>query len=93
MVNKNKFPIGRLVGTPGALEAFSRNSVEISTFIARHLSGDWGDVDREDAALNDLALTQGSRLLSAYTLPDKTRIWIITEADRSVTTVVLPSEY
>jgi hypothetical protein len=61
--------------------------------LRRHWRGDWGDVDAEDKAENDYSLMHDLRLLSAYTLADGTRIWIITEADRSVTTILLPSEY
>ena len=61
--------------------------------LARHLSGQWGDLDAHDQQANDAALRDGSRLLSAYTLDDGTRIWVLTEADRSSTCVLLPSEY
>ena len=61
--------------------------------IARHQRGDWGTVDAEDWASNDRSLVEGTRLLSAYTLPGETKIWIITEADRSSTTLLLPEEY
>ncbi len=63
------------------------------TYLSRHLTGDWGDLDAEDVAGNEVSLREGFRLLSAYHLPDGTRIWIITEADRSVTTLLLPDEY
>ncbi len=59
----------------------------------RHRTGDWGEVDSEDWAANDQAVTQGERVLSAYTLKDGVRLWIITEADRAATTILLPSEY
>ena len=62
-------------------------------FLARHVVGDWGDLDEDDRAENELSIREGFRLLSAYHLRDGTRIWIITEADRSSTTVLLPSEY
>jgi hypothetical protein len=61
--------------------------------VARHLAGDWGDVDRADAAANDEALQLGERILSVYRLRGCATIWIITEADRSATTILLPSEY
>lgn len=85
-----KFPTGRLVSTPGALEAFKME--EIETAFARHVSCDWGDLCEEDKQANETALLEGSRLLSSYKL-DKRELWIITEADRSVTTCLLPSEY
>jgi hypothetical protein len=61
--------------------------------VSRHLTGDWGDLEVEDKVENELSLREGFRLLSAYHLPDGTKVWIITEADRSVTTVLLPDEY
>ena len=88
------FPFGQLVATPGALEVLRRNpSVSLWTCLSRHLTGDWGDVDEHDRAENELSLREGFRLLSAYSLPDGKRIWIITEADRSATTLLLPDEY
>ena len=62
-------------------------------YLVRHIAGDWGDVDEHDRRENELSLIHGFRLLSAYTLYSGTKIWIITEADRSVTTVLLPEEY
>jgi hypothetical protein len=90
---ERKFPLGQLVATPGAAEAFTRNTQEPSEFLRRHWRGDWGTLDQEDIAENELSLTVSLRLLSAYTLKDGTHIWIITEADRSATTILLPSEY
>ena len=87
------FSLGQLVATPGALDALQRNNQEPSEFLQRHLSHDWGDLDGEDKKENDYSVQHGFRILSAYTLEDQTRIWIITEADRSVTTILLPSEY
>jgi hypothetical protein len=85
-----RFLPGRIVITPGALAALSVEAVQAA--LRRHLSGDWGDVDRHDAAENDLSLQQGFRLLSAYRDGD-TKFWIITEADRSATTILLPEDY
>jgi hypothetical protein len=62
-------------------------------FMARHQAGDWGEVPQEDRQENEFSLQHGFRLLSAYTLNTEVRIWIITEADRSATTILLPSEY
>jgi hypothetical protein len=90
---KHRFSLGHVVSTPGAVEAFSRTAEMFLTYLARHAGGDWGDLDREDKALNDQAVTHGGRLVSAYRLCDQTKIWIITEADRSVTTFLLPEEY
>ena len=88
-------PLGRLVATPGVMALLTDAAAQtaLASCIDRHASGDWGNVCAEDAAANDRAVTQGARVLSAYTLPGDTKIWIITEADRSVTTVLLPEEY
>ena len=88
-----KFPLGQLVATPGALQAMKEAEVSFLPYIRRHLEGDWGDVCPEDAGENELSLEQGFRLLSAYRLPGGCKIWIITEADRSATTILLPEEY
>jgi hypothetical protein len=94
-----KFALGQIVSTPGALEACTAEHLQRCLF--RHSRGDWGCVDKEDAATNDEAVTAGFRILSAYPIdpskPSKgfgeNTLWIITEADRSVTTFLLPSEY
>jgi hypothetical protein len=86
-------PLGQIVSTPGALDALAKASQSGAELIDRHRSGDWGEVDSGDWALNDRALIDGDRVLSAYRLKDDTRIWIITESDRSVTTLLLPEEY
>jgi len=87
------FPLGQLVATPGALDAIWRNSAGAWAYLSRHVTGDWGALDRADAAENALSLREGLRLLSAYPLPDGTRLWIITDAHRSATTLLLPDEY
>ena len=86
-----KFPLGQLVMTQGASSALS--VADITAAVRRHVQGDWGEVDQEDWRENDLSLEEGFRLLSAYTSEGGEQFWIITEADRSVTTVLLPSEY
>ena len=88
-----KFPLGQVVATPGALAALQGTGENPLTFVQRHAQGDWGDLDEEDKQENEFSLTRNLRLLSAYALMDGTRIWIITEADRSATTILLPSEY
>jgi hypothetical protein len=88
-----KFPLGRLVATPGALAALERTSQSAFEFLNRHVNGDWGELDDADCQENELSLKQGFRILSAYRLNDQTKIWIITEADRSATTILLPEEY
>jgi hypothetical protein len=79
--------------TPGALEALERNEQHAHTLLGRHQSADWGDLAAADRAENDRAAIQSTRILSAYRLTDETRIWIITEADRSSTCILLPDEY
>ena len=92
-----KFPLGRIVATPGALSAFQESGEEPGTYLQRHISGDWGDVCAEDRQENERSLIHGWRLLSAYTLSNGTKIWIITEAIndgiRESTCILLPSDY
>lgn len=88
-----KFSPGSIVATPGALEAFRASGEEPLPFLQRHLTGDWGELDEHDCRENELSFEHGWRILSCYRLSDGTRIWIITEADRSVTTLLLPEEY
>ena len=88
-----KFPLGKLVATPGALDALERTGQSPLEFLSRHASGDWGEVCEADKKENDFSVRNGFRLLSAYRLRDGTKIWIITEADRSATTILLPEEY
>jgi len=85
-------PLGRLLSTPGAIEAMAKAGQEPLELINRHRTGDWGEVDAHDWAANDQAIIQGERVLSAYTLKDSVRIWIITESDRAATTLLLPDE-
>lgn len=94
------FPLGQIVATPGALDA-SRYPEQFLELLARHARGDWGCVDPEDAVTNDEAVTAGLRILSAYAIDPalpcagfgENCFWIITEADRSVTTILLPDDY
>ena len=86
------FPLGRLVATPGALD--SATHPELLALIRRHAERDWGELDAKDRRANETALRIGERLLSAYTVPSSgARLWLITERDRSATTILLPSEY
>jgi hypothetical protein len=85
-----RFPLGQLVITRNASERLAPE--EIADGITRHARGDWGDLSAEDATENDLSLREGFRLLSAYGKGDR-RFWVITEADRSATTVLLPEDY
>jgi hypothetical protein len=86
-----RFPLGRLVATPNALQSLANG--DIMDGLGRHLSGDWGDLDPDDKEANDRALVEGTRLFSAYTGKSGVRYWIITEANRSATTVLLPEDY
>ncbi|HUQ94625.1 MAG TPA: hypothetical protein VM120_23285 [Bryobacteraceae bacterium] len=92
-ITSQKFHLGKVVATPGALSALAAVGQSPQEFVSRHQGGDWGEVDEHDARENETSLQQGFRLLSAYTLKDGTRIWVITEADRSSTTILLPEEY
>jgi len=92
-ITKPKFPLGQLAATPGAIEAMQEAEQLPIDFLSRHARGDWGDVDEEDRDANDMALDHGYRILSAYTTANGETLWIITEADRSVTTILLPEEY
>lgn len=88
-----RFHLGRIVATPGALGALEDAGDSPGTFVKRHVTGDWGELDEEDRRENEFSVAQGFRLLSAYILSNGTKLWIITEADRSSTTLLLPSEY
>jgi hypothetical protein len=90
---KPKFPLGQIVATPGALTALTDAGNTATEFLDRHVQGDWGELDEEDRRENERSLNDNCRLLSAYRLRDGTKIWIITEADRSSTTILLPEEY
>jgi hypothetical protein len=85
--------LGQLVATPGAIAAMAKAAQDPADLLARHRSGDWGDLDAEDKAANDAAIAQGGRILSAYHLPNGTKLWIITEADRASTCILVPEEY
>jgi hypothetical protein len=82
-----------VLATPGVIEAAERAGDDLMNIIRRHAAGDWGTVGPEDRRANERALRDGSRLLSAYLLRDGTKVWVITEADRSATTILLPDEY
>lgn len=90
---KPRFELGQTVITPGALQAFASTGENPHHFVNRHHLGDWGELDDHDRKENEDAVEHGYRILSAYHLEDGTKFWIITEADRSVTTILLPEEY
>lgn len=85
--------LGRTVATPGALAALEEAGQIPAEFLSRHELGDWGEVGPEDWAENELSVREGFRILSVYRLNTSVKIWIITEADRSATTILLPEEY
>lgn len=88
------FPLGLIAVTPGVLDLFDRTGTNADALLRRHGSGDWGVVCAADARSNDLALTNRTRLLSAYELGDSRElVWIVTEADRRATIIMLASEY
>jgi hypothetical protein len=88
-----RFTLGQTLITPGAEEALQLAGQTAIEFLRRHMSGDWGELSDEDRMENELSLEQGFRLLSRYQTAKGERIWIITEADRSATTILLPMEY
>jgi hypothetical protein len=95
---KPLFDLGQIVATPRALEALQAAEQQPHEFLIRHVMGDWGDLDAEDKSMNDPAVIDGSRILSAYQTTKRERIWIITEAaddqgHRFSSTLLLPSEY
>lgn len=91
LVRSIAFPLGQLLMTPGVQASVPPS--ELAQALRRHARGDWGELDDEDRAANDRALKEGTRLLSAYRTKAGEKFWIITEADRSSTTALLPSEY
>jgi hypothetical protein len=90
---KARFSLGNIYATPGALAALEEAEDTVPQLLQRHLTGDWGDLVEEDKQENEFSLQHGLRIFSAYKLSTDTKLWIITEADRSVTTLLLPSEY
>ncbi len=92
-----KLALGMIVITPGAQDAFNKTGDSIAYLLRRHASGDWGELDEEDTRANNDAIIPGQeqRVLSRYLIgyPTRTVIWIITEWDRSITTILLPEEY
>lgn len=88
-----RFSIGQTVATPGALAALEEAGQTSSDFLHRHVNSDWGDLDADDKQANEDALLHGNRLLSSYRMNNGLKLWIITEADRSATTLLLPDEH
>ena len=92
-IKKPLFPLGRCVATPGAIDALAATQQTPAEFLHRHQCGDYGCVNDEDRKANDDAVRCGERVFSAYLLSDGVKVWVITEADRSSTAILLPSEY
>ena len=92
-VNTTLFKLGRLVATPPAISLLETVGVSIWSLAARHVAGDFGDVDEHDRRANEDAIRHGGRILSSYVLPNDEKIWVLTEADRSSTCVLLPTDY
>src|SRR3954451_5659846 len=88
-----KFSLGRLVATPGAPELIQGEGREPMEFVERHVRGDFGDLSEHDRLANEAALVNGSRILSSYIVTGDEKVWVLTEADRSATTILLPSDY
>ncbi len=87
-----KFELGRLLITPGAKEAMSKVGIDEIDLLGRHQGGDWSEMEIEDAEENEFSIENQCRIFSSYTYKD-VKFWVITEADRSATTILLPSEY
>lgn len=93
-MTKALFTLGQIVATPGALSALGDEGIDSEALLNRHVTGDWGELSEDDRSENELSLKEGFRILSAYKLPlTGVKLWVITEADRSVTTLLLPDEY
>ncbi len=88
-----KFPLGKLIMTPGARDELTEAGQHPFEFLRRHQSGDWGELSDEDKRENELSVKEGFRILSAYRTTGGAKLWVITEADQSATTILLPSEY
>ena len=92
-VKTPRFPLGQIVATPGAIEAMEESGQTADFFLDQHVQGQWGQVDEEDWEANNRSLMDGTRLVSAYQTLKGVKIWVITEADRSATTLLLPEDY
>ena len=92
-MSQPRFSLGQVVATPGALEALNDAGQVPGEFLRRHVGGDWGDLGEDDRRENEFSVGNGFRILSAYTTAKGEKLWVITEADRSSTCVLLPEEY
>ena len=87
------FPLGNVAISPGAIEVLQQANISPQSILERHALGDWGDgLTDSDRRANDLAVEMGGRILSAYKVPHRGTVWVMTESDRSATTILLPSE-
>lgn len=91
--SRQRFPLGRIVATPAALAALAASGDSAHALLMRHVTGDFGTVCKADWQANEDAINDGERVFSAYLLKDGTKVWVITEADRSSTCVLLPDDY
>ena len=91
-MSRQLFELGQIVSTPGAIALMSENEINGVELLTRHCTGDWGDLDKHDKKENDFSVKNGFRILSSYNISDD-KIYVITEADRSVTTFLLPEDY
>lgn len=87
------FDLGEICCTPGALALLKQHNLHPIRLLARHLQGDWGEVAPDDASANTEAVSNEGRILSCYVMPSGERLWVITECDRSITTILLPNEH
>lgn len=90
---KPRFALGQIVATPGAIKSLERAQQLPQEFLSRHVTGDWGEVDEQDWQENEFSVTHGFRLLSSYHTTAGEKLWVITEGDRSATTLLKPDEY
>lgn len=88
-----RFPLGRVLATPGAIDTLEAANINGFDLLSRHHRGDWGDLSEDDKQENEFSVDKYLRIFSSYRIGDGEKIWIITEADRSATTLLLPSEY
>jgi hypothetical protein len=92
-MRRGLFPLGKLYITPAAIDVLSRPGENFLLMLSRHRSGDWGELGADDWRANDTAVQSGERIFSSYWTKGREKVWIITEADRSVTTILLPDDY
>lgn len=88
-----RFSPGRLLATPAAVQALADANMSFNRLLARHIHGDWGELSESDREQNELSVDTGRRILSSYVLPNQQTVWLVTEADRSTTTFLLPGDY